>query len=75
MNFSNKMAPRVSRHSLVGSVFGLFDVKPGFMHQARHQNKLQKNISSAMSFQQVSGKNSNGVFFSTKKCALYLKKM
>ena len=44
-----------SRRGLVGSV----DEKPGFEPQARHQNKIRKSISSAMSSQQISGKNSD----------------
>ena len=35
---------------------GLLDEKPGFVSQARHQNKNTKSISSTISFQQISGK-------------------
>ena len=37
---------------------GLLNEKPGCESQVRHQNKLQKSISSAISSQQISGKNS-----------------
>ena len=38
---------------------GLLDVKPGFVSQLRHQKEIgKKNISSAISSQQISGKNS-----------------
>ena len=39
--------------------YGLLDAKLGFVSQVSHQNEIwKKNISSAISSQQISGKNS-----------------
>ena len=51
--------PSMGCRGLVGSVLAILDEKPGFESQTRHQNEIPtKSISSAISSQQISGKNS-----------------
>ena len=63
-----------SCRGLVVSMLIVLDEKVRVRFPGQTSTRNTKSISLAISSQQISGKNSDGVFFSTKKCAFHLKK-